>query len=665
MHIPARSPGAAARDGRTGAERSDPRPVEPPWNTRQGGRRLALGTFVAVVMLAAMAPLALFGAYAALHAHRSNRAQMEMRMIEVSRTVANGIDTALQPRLTAAQLLASLAAFDRFPEVPAEALQRLFERVQDFGSALDGANIGVWRTDEQAPVRVISTLRPFEWVQVPADVPEVVQAIRRAASEKRATVSDAFTSHITGKAAILVTWPVLRADRVVAVVTLSMTTKRLQEALAAQRLPEQSSAAVIDGANRVVARVPEQFIGHETTEEYRQAVAGQPSGFARVHTLDGTPVIAAHTDLRSAPGYKVTIASPAAVVEASWTATRNLLVAGGIAAGVLAGGALLFSNRMWRSARGQLLDQDTYLSIALDKTGLATWESDRITGRALWSPRHFDILGYPRRPGGEVTTRMWWEAVHPDDAHAVREQWRMGEAHPEGLLRLTYRIIRRDNGETRWCESIGRFIAPGRLIGVILDVTEARREEEERLLLAREVDHRSKNLLAVVQAMVSMTQAMDVQTLRTALGSRILSLAKTHTLLAQNRWTGSSVREVAENELRTRGESLRLEGHDVPLRPDAVQPLAMALHELATNAAKYGALSAEGGQVSVTWRIEPPELVILWCERGGPMVEEPTTKGFGSRMIARVLAQLGGTVEFFWDPAGLSAEIRLPLDRIA
>jgi two-component sensor histidine kinase len=237
--------------------------------------------------------------------------------------------------------------------------------------------------------------------------------------------------------------------------------------------------------------------------------------------------------------------------------------------------------------------------------------------------------------------------------------------HPEGLLRLTYRIIRRDNGETRWCESIGRFIAPGRLIGVIMDVTDARREEEERLLLAREVDHRSKNLLAVVQAMITMTQAQDAETLRTALANRILSLAKTHTLLAQNRWTGSSVREVAENELRARGDAVRMDGPDVPLRADAVQPLAMALHELATNAVKYGALSAEGGQVAVSWRVDPPHLVMEWRERGGPAVEEPTTKGFGSRMIARVLAQLGGTVEFFWDPAGLTAEVRIPLDRIA
>jgi two-component sensor histidine kinase len=612
-----------------------------------------------------MAPLAAFGVYAAVEAQRGQRAQAEMRMLEVSRTVANAVDTELQSRLTAAQLIASLPVFDPFPEMPLEARDRLLERIQDFSAALDGADVGIWTASDPTPELVAGTPRPFEWLNAVNSVPQAVHAIRRAVEEQRPLLSDSFATRVADVSNSLLAVPVLRAGEVIAVVTVSVPGARLQDVLAHQGLPSQAFAVVTDGQSRIAAREPERNIGRLATQDFQEAVAGRPSGVFRAVTLDGATAVAAFTDLRLAPGYRVAIAAPASVVEAGWTRTRDLMVAGGAAAALIASLAVLLSSRLWRSARGQLLDQDTYLSIALDKTGLATWESDRQTGKALWSPRHFDILGYPRRPSGEVSTRLWWDAVHPDDAQAVLDQWRLGEMHPEGLLRLTYRIIRRDNGETRWCESIGRFIAPGRLIGVIMDVTDARREEEERLLLAREVDHRSKNLLAVVQAMITMTQAQDAETLRTALANRILSLAKTHTLLAQNRWTGSSVREVAENELRARGDAVRMDGPDVPLRADAVQPLAMALHELATNAVKYGALSAEGGQVAVSWRVDPPHLVMEWRERGGPAVEEPTTKGFGSRMIARVLAQLGGTVEFFWDPVGLTAEVRIPLDRIA
>ena len=228
----------------------------------------------------------------------------------------------------------------------------------------------------------------------------------------------------------------------------------------------------------------------------------------------------------------------------------------------------------------------------------------------------------------------------------------------------------RPNGELRWC--IGTAVASldatdnvVRISGVTVDITDRKEAEERQVLLAREVDHRARNALALVQSIVRLTRSDTVKSYISAVDGRIGALARAHTLLAQNRWTGSTVREVAENELRARGDAVRMDGPDMPLRADAVQPLAMALHELATNAAKYGALSVEGGQVEVSWRLEPPHLVLEWRERGGPAVEEPTTKGFGSRMIARVLAQLGGTVDFFWDPAGLTAEVRIPLERIA
>jgi two-component sensor histidine kinase len=326
--------------------------------------------------------------------------------------------------------------------------------------------------------------------------------------------------------------------------------------------------------------------------------------------------------------------------------------------------AALFWGRLWSRTRRQIREQDTYISIAMEESGLATWESNLHTGEAIWSPRHFDILGYPQHPDGSGSSALWWDRVHPDDLVATREQWDATNGQPGGLVRLTYRIIRHDDGEVRWCESIARVLGDGRLIGVMLDVTEARRDEEQRLLLAREVDHRSKNLLAVVQAMVSMTQARDVDALRTALAARILSLAKTHTLLARNGWAGSTLGEVAANELGSHGRAISFGGDDVSLKAEAVQPLAMVLHELATNSTKYGGLSTTGGRVAVSWRLAEDAMVAEWMERGGPTVTPPETRGFGTRMMVRVLSQIGGSIDFTWHPAGLAARITLPLARI-
>ena len=209
--------------------------------------------------------------------------------------------------------------------------------------------------------------------------------------------------------------------------------------------------------------------------------------------------------------------------------------------------------------------------------------------------------------------------------------------------------------------------------GVNYDVTERRRAEERQLLLAREVDHRAKNALAVVQSIVALTRHADPERFRTAVTGRIAALARAHTLLARDGWDGAGLRELIEQEVAPyragtdAPDRVTLHGADVALAPGAAQPLAMALHELATNAAKYGALSRPGGHVALAWQVtEAGRLVLRWTETGGPTLDgPPARRGFGSSVIRNTVErQLGGRCLFEWRAEGLDCTLDLPATQL-
>jgi PAS domain S-box-containing protein len=201
------------------------------------------------------------------------------------------------------------------------------------------------------------------------------------------------------------------------------------------------------------------------------------------------------------------------------------------------------------------------------------------------------------------------------------------------------------------------------------EVEERRQTEAARQLLMREVDHRAKNALAVVHAAVRLTRAPDLPSYVRALEGRVSALVRAQTLLANDLWAGADLRGLLQGELApfvgTR-QSATFDGPRVMLPAGATQPLAMAMHELATNAVKHGALSACGGRVKISWRVEDGsegQLRLRWAESGGPPVTAPSQRqGFGSRVLkATVSQQLGGRVSFAWEASGLICDIELPL----
>jgi PAS domain S-box-containing protein len=209
--------------------------------------------------------------------------------------------------------------------------------------------------------------------------------------------------------------------------------------------------------------------------------------------------------------------------------------------------------------------------------------------------------------------------------------------------------------------------ADGKIVGaskIARDITEQKRAQDQIATLAREAEHRSMNLLANVQAAVNLSRSDTSEGLKQAIEGRLRALANVHSLFVETRWIGAELSTIATQELApysAKDDSrVRIDGPSVLLEPNAAQAIAVALHELATNAAKYGSLSGHKGQVDLKWLHQPGgQLLVRWTEIGGPPVQPPTRRGFGSRVIERMTGQLNGKADFDWRPEGLVCEIIL------
>lgn len=209
--------------------------------------------------------------------------------------------------------------------------------------------------------------------------------------------------------------------------------------------------------------------------------------------------------------------------------------------------------------------------------------------------------------------------------------------------------------------------AQGKIVGaskIARDITEQKRAQEQIATLAREAEHRSKNLLANVQAMVNLSQADVVDDLKRVIEGRIQALANVHSLFVATRWIGADLSTIARQELapysKAKDSRVRIGGPEVLLEPNTAQALAITLHELATNAVKYGSLSMPSGQIELNWsHRDNGQLILRWMEMGGPPVHAPTRKGFGGRIIEQMIGQLKGETRFDWRADGLVCEITL------
>ncbi|MBS1301775.1 chemotaxis protein CheB [Loktanella sp. SALINAS62] len=307
------------------------------------------------------------------------------------------------------------------------------------------------------------------------------------------------------------------------------------------------------------------------------------------------------------------------------------------------------------------------LATEASQLGWGAWDFG--TGQADWDTRGREIIGLSE---DEDNVAAWMERVHPDDRDRISAEITacLRDKRP---FNLEYTVLRPDKS-VRTVHATGHFQVPEdeeavRGTGLVRDVTEFRRWKESQRLLISELNHRVKNMLAVIQSIARQTQrsTSDVDTFNEAFQNRVGALATAHNILTRREWSGACLKEIVLAALDTFNEDdsrADISGPEVKLGPDMAIALAMALHELATNAIKHGALSGPEGHVNVTWQItDDGRVVFEWIESGGPKVTPPTRQGFGTRLLAQGIArELDGEAQIEYREDGFYWKVRFLLE---
>lgn len=314
----------------------------------------------------------------------------------------------------------------------------------------------------------------------------------------------------------------------------------------------------------------------------------------------------------------------------------------------------------------KLRESEERRSHALSAGQMGAWEWDCESGSYAWDDGQHRIFG----ANGTfiASNENVCALIHPDD-RATYLKALDDIVNGEPSRQFEFRVGRA-GGQVKWClasaaATAGEDNKARRVSGVTIDITDRKEAEEQQNLLAREVDHRAKNTLAVVQSILRLSRAENVNDYISSVEGRVHALSRAHNLLSQSRWLGVSLAGLFEEELEPyrAAEKIKLNGPDVALRSAAAQSLALAIHELSTNAAKYGALSSFDGRLSVEWRLADGQLKIDWQEMDGPTVAAPEKRGFGTNiLLGSVEKQLSGVVKLDWNPDGLACRISIPAE---
>ncbi|SDD90308.1 PAS domain S-box-containing protein [Belnapia rosea] len=667
--------------------------------TGTGYRRWGLSAHLLAFGLVLLLPVLALAAISAWQVAQSYQQAFVARLSDTTRALSLAMASELGTMQTAA-----LAAASALAEQPPWEEARTEAWLRGLSQVLGDARIAVF-AGATAPEEEANAL-----------VRQILQTGRPALSNLyRAQPA---TAGPEGKFAVSIGVPVPQAEAPERVVLVTFSPDRLAQVFAAQGLTG-GVAGLADGHGISVARSRhnDRFVG--TPAPWYRLAEGLQEGVFRGRNFEGVEILFGYHRLPIGEGWGVVLGEPWAAYQANWRSPLIRLGVGAVLAIALAiTAAAVLARRIltpvralrqqaeevtagrseaetraavarpaevaeFEALRLSMLQADAALRAgeaefraAFEQAAIAMSQSDPTTGQLLRvNEAYCTLVG---RPAETLIGHPFADFIHPEDRESEMRGWQAMARGDTAIFETRKRYVRPD-GTVRWASgtvSTVRDPSSGRIVRTLAasqDITERRAAEERQTLLTRELDHRAKNVLAVVQAALRLTPRTSAEEYAEAVEGRVAALARAHALLAGARWSGAGLRELVAAEISVfLGASVTdrvvIEGPPVTLSPPAVQAVSMALHELATNATKHGALSRPGGCLHLSWSLteRPGWLLLRWTERGGPrLAGPPVRRGFGSRVLrATVQDQLGGQLEQAWLPEGLECTIAVPMARI-
>lgn len=661
--------------------------------------QLRARTHLALIIAVAVAPVWLFAAYVLAQYALNERSRFERDARQTARQVALVVEAELTNLLT---LLQGLSSSDHLRTGDYEALHRQAARL------VDGTDLIILLRDFGTR-QILNTQLPYAASPPPAVTLDAAQADLLRSG--RSVIGAVYASPVSGEPRIPIAIPV-QSQGGQLILAATVPTAHIRDIL----LPAVPPGWVVGVGDRTGTYVTRSQLHDDVTgkpglPEYLDKAQGQSGTFVS-RNLQGTTLLAGYWRAeRSGWLYGANI--PLAAVRAPLVG--SLLAIGAIALLAMLISALLayFVGKTFTRATGELaeraaaigsgqpvtpmhtsvtefarigdafmaaqaelMERETELQTVLETVPAAVWFTyDPEARRVIRNRYAAELMGLP-----VDEPRYYGRADMVIDTVAVKEGQLVGrEDRP---LTKAMRGIQTDNeeydyflpsGGKRHLLSSARSIYDGRgaIVGAVqisLDISERKKGEEQRNLLTRELNHRVKNTLAIVQsiAMQTLRTADSLEEARESISRRLVSLGKAHDILTRESWHGASLDELVSASISAQlgGDRIAHTGPSVWLQPSLALSLSLVLHELATNAVKYGALSNATGRVTVTSSVEPGTPTLLrmrWAERDGPAVAPPTRHGFGTRMFSRILAVHAGKVELFYRPDGLLCLIEAQL----
>ena len=672
---------------------------------REGDLHYSARTYLLGLIAAAIVPVWLFAGYVLVSFALAQRQTYREQSIELARQSAAVLDGELRDMLVRLNSLARSAAFEEgdLAKVYAEA-KRLVEGTEQAIVLRDLSETQLLNTQTEFGSSLRST--------VPLSSDDLSDLKRG-----RPRISDVYASPITNENRVAVIRPISLRDGTPAVLAITIPTFALHQLLKPS-VPAGWVVGVGDRTGVYVTRSErhDDVSGKPGVAAYLRQAVGSSGSFTATNQF-GEELLAGY--FRSGfSGWLYAANVPIATVEAPlWRSLYGILAIGAVAlalsllltylvgkmltgetnklaaqARALGAGAAIHPlgsklkefeliSDAFVDADAMIRERTSELEAVLDTVPVAVWFTYDPAGRQVIRNRYAaELMGvsadHPRPFGSpdpviDTVALKDGEVVSREDRPLTKAMRGESTDHEEFLYRLP-------NGVELMLSSSARPIhdTGGKIVGAVqisLDITERKRAETQRRLLSKELDHRVKNNLAIVSALVQQTlrNSDNLSEASSVIGARLSALSKAHDILTKGSWLEGDLQSTIEAAVLTQAaaDQVSLSGPRVALAPSQVMAISLAMHELTTNAIKYGALSNDTGRVSVVWDVmqlaDRNQLKLEWNEAGGPAVEKPTQRGFGSRLLERITASEGGGAERVFEATGFRCTITLPLARDA